>query len=56
METSQKPRCHQCNFYYVTWDQQRPHGCKKWGFKSPLIPSRAVFNASSKDCLLFEKK
>ncbi len=56
MATNQKPRCAQCRYYYITWEQRHPYGCKKWGFKSATIPTVSVFSASGKDCQLFEKK
>jgi hypothetical protein len=56
MNTMQKPRCAQCKYYYVTWDKNHPYGCKKWGFKSPTIPTAAVLRASGKECQVFEQK
>ncbi len=34
--------CQKCLYYYVTWEKERPHGCKAYGFKSQLIPSIVV--------------
>ena len=54
--TEDKPRCHRCKHYYITWERRHPHGCRQWGFKSQLLPTLAVFQASGKDCQLFESK
>ncbi|MBF0389059.1 MAG: uracil-DNA glycosylase [Desulfamplus sp.] len=48
--------CRECVYYYVTWDTTNPYGCKAMGFKGKIMPSTTVFNATGKECLLFEKK
>jgi hypothetical protein len=49
--------CHHCIHYYVTWDENFPHGCQAMKFKSWRYPGdevRMVFNG--KDCLLYAPK
>ncbi|MGD8344955.1 MAG: uracil-DNA glycosylase [Desulfobacterales bacterium] len=49
--------CHKCIHYYVTWDQNFPHGCRGMGFKGrryPMVAVRQIMNG--KDCLLFVAK
>ncbi|MGM0519706.1 MAG: uracil-DNA glycosylase [Campylobacterota bacterium] len=48
--------CQKCVYYYVTWEKQNPHGCKAYGFKSKLIPSRVVKNSSGHDCNFYVQK
>ena len=48
--------CHKCKFFYVTWDNSFPYGCKAMGFKGKLIPSLMVFQASGQACMAYEKK
>ena len=48
--------CQKCIYYYVTWEQKKPHGCKAYGFKSQIIPSRIVKNSSGMDCSFFQLK
>jgi len=49
--------CHKCEYYYVTWDKDFPHGCKGMGFKSRQLPIFTVHESSpGMDCLLFKKK
>lgn len=48
--------CQKCKFYYVTWEQTRPHGCNAYGFKSKIIPSLVVKRSSGTDCSFFELK
>ena len=48
--------CQKCKFYYVTWEQSKPHGCNAYGFKSKIIPSLVVKRSSGIDCSFFELK
>ena len=48
--------CRRCEFYFVTWEKNKPHGCKAYGFKSQQIPSLVVFQSSGTDCSLFKQK
>ncbi len=48
--------CGICLNYFVTFDAKRPHGCKKFGFKSIQSPSFAVFAATGTNCALFKSK
>ena len=55
-DTRLKIDCTQCQHYYVTWDENRPHGCRFFAFKSPYSPALAVFESSGKACEAFEQK
>lgn len=55
-DTRLKIDCAQCQHYYVTWDENRPHGCRFFAFKSPYSPALAVFESSGKACEAFEQK
>ncbi len=55
-ETHLKIDCTQCQHYYVTWDERRPHGCRFFAFKSPCSPALSVFESSGKSCEAFEQK
>jgi hypothetical protein len=48
--------CRRCEFYFVTWEPTKPHGCKAYGFKSQQIPSMVVFQSSGADCSYFKEK
>lgn len=48
--------CRRCQFYFVTWQKNQPHGCKAYGFKSQQIPSLVVFQSSGMDCSMFKEK
>ncbi|OQY15930.1 MAG: hypothetical protein B6I32_04810 [Desulfobacterium sp. 4572_20] len=49
--------CHKCEYYYVTWDKDFPHGCRGMGFKSRQLPCLTVRRSTPEmDCLLFKKK
>lgn len=48
--------CKLCINYYVTWDNNNPMGCKKFGFKSRIMPSEVVYRSSGALCNGFEPK
>jgi hypothetical protein len=48
--------CQKCIYYYVTWEQNKPHGCNAYGFKSQQIPSVVVKNSSKTDCNFYQEK
>jgi hypothetical protein len=51
-----KINCRRCIYFFVTWQQSQPYGCKAYGFKSALIPSLVVKKSSAKDCQFFVDK
>lgn len=53
---SPKIDCAQCQHYYVTWDADRPHGCRYFAFKSPQSPALAVTESSGQSCQAFSAK
>lgn len=55
-DTRLKIDCTQCPHYYVTWDENRPYGCRFFAFKSPYSPALAVFESSGKACEGFKQK
>jgi len=48
--------CLNCRFYYITWDNKFPYGCKAIKFKSKGLPSAYVFQESGIPCQLFREK
>lgn len=48
--------CRKCKHYYVTWDPSNPMGCRKFNFKSRIMPSEVVFQSSGEPCRGFEPK
>lgn len=48
--------CQKCKHYYVTWDKNKPHGCKAYGFKSKEVPSLVVKRSSGIECSFYQKK
>ena len=42
--------CHNCEFFFITHEAQKPWGCRHFGFKSANIPAQAVFQASGTNC------
>ena len=52
----QRVNCIKCKHFFVTYEPQRPYGCKIYGFKGPQMPSLTVFQSSGMQCQLFEQK
>lgn len=46
----EKINCLKCKYFYVTWDQKFPNGCKFFGFKSQYRPSLVVWQTSGQEC------
>ncbi len=50
------PDCMRCRHLQITWQPDRPYGCKAFGFKSKRLPALEVRMASGEQCLRFEAK
>ncbi|MGB3752002.1 MAG: uracil-DNA glycosylase [Arcobacteraceae bacterium] len=48
--------CQRCVHYYVTWEKNKPHGCRAYGFKSQITPSIVVRQSSGSQCNFYEDK
>ena len=48
--------CNSCRYFYITWNNKRPYGCRAMGFISAQLPSTAVLEIEGRDCLSFERK
>jgi len=51
-----KINCKICKYYYVTWERNKPHGCKAYGFKSQQVPSVVVRQSSGTQCSFYIPK
>lgn len=54
--SGQGPNCHNCENFFVTWDNKAPMGCKAFGFKGKQIPSLVVLQSSGSPCTYFRDK
>lgn len=53
----ERPNCMNCKHFFVTWDQNSPRGCRKYGIKTSQMPSVIVaMSTAEKSCLGYEKK
>lgn len=50
------PKCHDCENFFVTWDNKAPMGCKSFGFKGKQLPSLVVLQSTGQQCNLFRDK
>ncbi len=48
--------CHNCKYFYITWDYVFPKGCKLFQIKSKELPSKLVYQSTGNICLQFEEK
>lgn len=56
MSEAEKPVCHKCRHFYITWDKNTPNGCRLYGIKTRRNPSQVVMSATGTGCLGYEKK
>lgn len=56
MAGMERINCRSCKFYYITWDNTFPNGCKAYGIKSREMPSMVVVKSSGEECKSFENK
>jgi hypothetical protein len=52
----QRPNCNHCAAFHVTYDPQRPYGCRTFQMKSKALPAQAVRDASGEECRAFSPK
>ena len=55
-DTSKRPNCYHCLFFYITHEPAHPYGCRGMNFKSSRLPSEAVYASSGMICQMFEPK
>jgi len=55
-EMPKKAPCLSCRNYFVTWDPDRPYGCRAFNFKSQILPCYDVQVASNIQCLKYEER
>ena len=48
--------CFSCRFFFITYEQRFPYGCRAARFKSSRMPSREMFANSGMDCQFFAGK
>lgn len=56
MSQSVKSKCFQCRHLIITFQIDRRYACRAMGFKSRVIPWKAVYKSSGMPCQLFEPK
>ncbi|MBL6783239.1 MAG: uracil-DNA glycosylase [Alphaproteobacteria bacterium] len=48
--------CYACQHHFITHDKKKPYGCRAFGFKGPMLPSRTVFMTTGTECAYFKQK
>lgn len=56
MAGDERPDCVHCRHFFVTWESDKPRGCRAYEFKSFELPSEVVRSSSGEPCQLFERK
>ena len=51
----ERPDCLHCTHYFVTWEADKPRGCRAYEFKSLELPSQVVLESSGEICQFFER-
>jgi hypothetical protein len=52
----EKTICFDCKYFFITWDDRFPRGCRAMDFKSKKMPSKLVYEASGMPCTKFKLK
>jgi hypothetical protein len=52
----ERPTCHKCRYFYVTYDPAMPRGCKLFNFVSVQYPSLVVEKESGQACSGFRER
>ncbi|HCN31654.1 MAG: uracil-DNA glycosylase [Candidatus Micropelagos sp.] len=55
-EIDTKNSCFQCRHLFVTHDKNKRWGCRKFGFKSAILPARVVLSTSGMKCASFQNR
>jgi len=56
-DVKRKPiKCALCIHFFVTHRPSTPWGCRKFGFRSKIIPSALVFSSTGTDCAFFNDR
>ena len=50
MNNKNKIICYGCNYFFVTYKQSKPYGCKAYGFISKNMPANVVLKSSGIKC------
>ncbi|MGE5677485.1 MAG: uracil-DNA glycosylase [Pseudomonadota bacterium] len=53
---NEKVNCISCIYYYITWDNNFPKGCKLFEIKSRRMPSDVVREATGESCRNYAEK
>ena len=53
--SSQPVNCYECGII-LSPDKKKPYGCRAFGFKGPMLPSRTVFATTGTECAYFTLK
>jgi hypothetical protein len=54
--TAQGPNCWQCQFFSVTHDPRMPYACKRYGFRTKVLPAIEVLRVDGQFCMGFAPK
>ena len=49
-------RCAMCEAFFVTHRPATPWGCRRFGFRSKIIPSLLVFSTTGTKCAYFRER
>lgn len=50
MKSKNNPLCSDCIHFFVTYEPNRPWGCRYFGFKAKKIPYQVVRETSGTNC------
>jgi hypothetical protein len=50
------PNCWQCQFFGVSYDPRMPYACKRYGFRTKVLPAIEVLRVDGQFCMGFVPK
>ena len=48
--------CFECEYLFITHEQNNRYGCRRFGFKGPNLPSNTVIATTGTKCAYFTMK
>jgi len=56
LHSVEKPNCMKCKYFYITWNNKQPNGCRMYRIVTKHIPSLEVLRHTGTNCIGFEEK
>lgn len=48
--------CKGCRHFFVTYDPNKPWGCRQFGFKGRNLPAEIVYQSTGMQCAYYQRR